>query len=390
MGALMEGRPDTGDQAARRRRAQRVLVGVLPTIVWLGALIAVAVLEWRTHQTSLVTGYGESPPIVLAHSEPGCVRTVYVRLFDMVRTGQMLVSLDDTEERILLGQVEKDLERLRADVLATATRMRFESARTAVDVQDVTRQFATDRETTRIDYLSQLVLDAKDRVQARWFAAEAEIVRGLCEAGSASPRELNEIEAAVESLRVAIEQNTDVIARKRAAFEESDRRWAEYLRHEPVESELETALAPLRLAADVRQRDVENLVRRIDQHLLRAPVDGQVTLLTVQDGDSVTAGAPLVEITAPSTNRVVAYIPETSVATIANGMRVTVRPALASAGAAPEMTGVVSSLSAAITEAPVRHRLYPTAPLYGRGFTVTLDDGQMLRTGERAEIHLRP
>jgi multidrug resistance efflux pump len=390
MGAQVQSRPDASDRTARRRRVQRVLVANVPTIVWLGAVAAVAVLEWRTHRTSLVTGYGESPPVVLAHSEPGCVRAVHVRLFDFVRPGQVLISLDDTEERILLMQVEKDLERVRAEVLATATRMRFESARTAVDVQDVTRQFATDRETTRIDYLSQLVLDAKDRVQARWFAAEAEIVRGLCDAGSASPRELNEIQAAVESLRVAIEQNVDVIARKRAAFEASDRRWAEYLRHEPVENDLETALAPLRLAEDVRQRDLENLVRRIDQHVLRAPVDGQVTFLAVQDGDSVSAGVPLVEITTPSTNRIVAYIPETSVSTIASGMRVTVRPATTPNGSAPFMTGVVSSLSAAITEAPVRHRLYPTAPLYGRGFTVTLDDGQALRTGERAEIYLEP
>lgn len=381
-------RPAAPD-APWRRRARRYLVASLPAVVWFAAVVAVIVLIRRTGQAVSVTGYGESAPVALACTEPGFVRTVHVSLFENVRAGQALVSLDDAEERILLAQAEKDLERLRAEVHAAATRMRFESARTAIDVQDVTRQFATDRETKRIDYLSQLVLDAKDRVQARWFAAEAEIVRGLCAAGSASTRELNEIESVLESLRVTIEQNADVINRRRAAFEEADRRWAEYLRHEPVESELEVALAPLRLAADVRQRDVENLVRRIDQHVLRAPIDGQVTLLAAQEGDAVFAGVPLVEITPPSTNRIVAYIPETAVSDVRANMRVTVRPANGQAGEPATFTGVVSGLSAAVTEVPPRHRLYPNVPMYGRGLVVTLDEGRRVRSGERAEVLLR-
>ena len=57
-------------------------------------------------------------------------------------------------------------------------------------------------------------------------------------------------------------------------------------------------------------------------------------------------------------------------------------------GTASELRGVVSAIAGAVTEAPARHRTYPTAPLYGRGFIVMLQGGKTVCTGERAEIML--
>ena len=376
------------NQIPRRswRRMRRPLMVALPVVVWVLAIGAALWMYRDAGTIAAINGFAEDQPVILAHLEPGVVREVYVRLYDQVCCGQMLVSMDDRQERIQLGATEKDIERLRAEVLAEEARLSAGNAWATADVDDLARRFAIDRENAHIDYLSQLAVDARDRILLRGTLAEYEIVRKLHDQASAPFRELNDIQTELDSLQATIAKNAEVLARQRKAFEEADRRWSRYVEHEEVATAYEPVLTPLRLAIDVRERDLQEIVLRIDAHVLRTPVDGQVTTLLAHAGERVQAGTALVTISPTFTSRVVAYLPESAVLLAEVGAPVSVNCLAAADDGQREYPATIVSLSATVDEAPARYRWLPAYPIWGRGLVAALNDNARLIPGEAVEI----
>lgn len=209
-------------------------------------------LHGRIGAAGTITGFADDQPVTLAHLEMGVVRGVHVQLHDEVACGQVLVSMDDREERIQLAAIEKDLERLRAEVAAAQARLPAENARVQADVDDLVRRFAVDRENARIEYLSQLVVDAHDRILLPGRMVEYETMRDLYAQGSAAVLELNEVQTEVDALQASIAQRAEVLNRLNEAFQDADQRWARFAGHEEVGTAFEPVLTPLRLAVDVR------------------------------------------------------------------------------------------------------------------------------------------
>ena len=377
------------NQVPRRlwwRRMRRPLMMGVPVVVWLLAIGAALQLHRQVGMVAAINGFAEDHPVTLAHLEPGIVREVYVELYDQVSHGEMLVSMDDRQERIQLDATEKDIERLGAEVLAEQARLAASNAWATADVDDLGRRFAVDRESAHIDYLSQLTIDARDRILLRGAAAEYEIVRKLHDQASAPFRELNDIQAELGSLQATVAENAEVLARKRKAFEDADRRWSRFVEHAEVATSYEPVLTPLRLAIDVRERDLQEIVRRIDAHVLRAPVDGQVTTLLAHAGDHVQAGTALVTISPTFTNRVVAYLPEQVILSAEVGAPVSVSCLAAADGGRREYPATIVNLSATVGEAPQRYWRLPTFPVWGRGLVATLNQDVRLVPGEAVRI----
>jgi multidrug efflux pump subunit AcrA (membrane-fusion protein) len=197
---------------------------------------------------------------------------------------------------------------------------------------------------------------------------------------------LNDIQTKMESLQASVDRNVDVLARKKEAFEQADQRWARFVEHADVATPHMPALTPLRLAVEVRRRELEQIVRRIDDHTLRAPIDGQVTALWSRAGDRVGQGATLAVISPSSTDRVVAYLPEGMVASVRVGAPVSIAPLAPFDTTLRRFDGTVVSLSATVDEAPPRYRRVPSAPVWGRGLVISLGGGARLIPGETVTV----
>ncbi|MCK4660096.1 MAG: HlyD family efflux transporter periplasmic adaptor subunit [Phycisphaerae bacterium] len=372
----------------RRRWTRRLFISVLPTAVWVLAIAAAFHLYQRTGARCTISGFAEDQPVTLAHLEPGIVKRTYVQLYDRVTLGQVLVSMDDRQERIQLAVIEKDLQRLRLEVVAEQARVSADNARAIIDFEDLARRFAVDREAAHLDYLSELVADARDRILLRGADVEYDITRGLYETGNAPFHELNDIQTQVDSLRAALVENAEVIKRAKKALEAANSRWIEFVEREGMDVALEPVLAPLRLAIEVRQRDLDDLMLQIDIHVLRSPIDGQVTFLAAHPGDRVEAGAPLVVVSPTSTGMVVAYLSEPTVLSARVGDPVQVRCLATVDGLHREYAGTIARLADTITETPPRYREFPTYPVWGRGLVVALEEGVRLVPGEAVRIAL--
>ncbi|MHC4064912.1 MAG: HlyD family secretion protein [Planctomycetota bacterium] len=378
--------PKPTSSPQRQRRIRRLAITALPTTVWLLAIVAAFQLYHRLSTARTVTGHARDALVTVAHLEQGVVRKVQVDLYEHVAPGQVLMAMDDSEERILLAGIEKDIERLTADVTAERARILADNARAVADFEDLARRFAIDREAAHVDYLARFAEDARNRALLRGAEIEYQLVRSLYEQGNAPRREFNDIKTEVDSLRTAIERNAGVLEREKQAFEETDRRWIQFVDKEGIAAPYEPVLTPLRLAIEVRRRDLEEIVRRIDSHVIRAPIGGQVASLLAQAGDRVQAGTPLASISPTATGEVVVYLSEGLALTAQVGAPVSVTPLASATGAKRQYAGTIVSLSPVVEEAPPRYRALPNYPVWGRGLVVALNDGMHLVPGEAVTI----
>ncbi len=368
------------------RRLGRWTLRSVPVIVWSAAIVAALLMHLRVGGAAHVTGYAEESIVSLSHLEPGTVRTVHVELYETVQPGQLLVSMDDHVEQAELATVQEDVKRLGAEVLAEQERLRAETAIASADADDLLRRAELDRDATHIDYLTQMMTFARDRILLRGLEVEYGIVRDLHDADNAAFRELNDLETQVNALKATQQENEGILKRRKEAFLEADRRCQVARDHATAPLDADSVLTPFRIAIQVRQHELTEIIARIDAHVLRAPRGGQVVALNVHPGDRVLAGHPLVLISAPYSQRVVAYLPEDMIHVADLGSDVTIER-LAIGARRPLLHGKVVDLSTAVTEAPPRFRQLPNNPVWGRGVVITLTgNDDLLVPGEAVDI----
>jgi multidrug resistance efflux pump len=368
-----------------RRKWRQIAAHNAPLAVWLLAIVAALKVHEQMGPAGRFTGYAEDTTVTVAHLEPGTVRNVLVREHELVEQGQLLVTMDVTEERQLQATIQKDIERLRSEVLAEAARVSAENARADGDRGEHMRRLLVDREAAHIEYLAQVMTNTRDRIQLRGDEVEYDIVRRLHKGEDAAFRELNEIETRVHALREQVDKNEVVLARMKDAFTEADRRWHNFREQDEGVIPFDPIITPLRLAAEVREAELNELYQLIESHSHRAPIAGQVTSISARPGDQLLSGAPLLTISAPRTDRGIVYLAENEVLSVQTGDRVMVRRIATGRGADSAFEGKIVRMSSVVTEAPLRFRAAPNWPVWGRAMIIALDS-KVLMPGEAIAI----
>ncbi len=371
-------------------RVRGILARTVPVAAWIAMILVAINLHQRRSPGGAVVGYAEYNPVTLSYLQSGAVRGLHVSLHEHVRPGQVVVTMDDSMERSRLSTIQKDIERLAAEVGAERGRLQFARADDRRNDDGLERRFLVDRETFHVEYLATLVGDARDRIRLRGGLVEYEIIKGLYERGDAEFREFNDQQTEVDALAAKIEENKALLQRQQLAFDDADQRWFRYRDSRTGPVEFDVVLTPLRLAVEVRQRELNELVYQIDAHVLRAPIDGQVSKLFAHAGDRVQAGSPLLRISPTATDRAILYLPEHQAGLAAVGMPVSVRRLASIGGSRILLAGRITSLAPAIDEVPLRYRLAPDRPEWGRAAVVALDDGVLLMPGEAISVSFLP
>lgn len=368
------------------RRMRRLFEAFAPAAVWLVAIAAAGYLYSKRSMTGTITGYAEVRPVTVAHLEPGMVRELRAQLHQLVEPGELLAKMDDRDDRLELSTITTDLKRLQGEVKAERTRLNLEQAGVELDTDDLSRRLLVDREAAHIQYLVQLVERAGDQATLDGTLVEYGILERLFEDEQANFREVNLLKTQVDALRARILKNDEALKRMKKAFEEADQRWFTFNDRQQEPVDYESVLTPIRMAADVREKEIHELIFRIDQHALRAPVRGQITAVLVEPGDRVLAGEPLITISPTATDRVVAYLPEDKTRIVYLGEPVRVYPLAGGVGGRQGVPGTVLSVADSVTEAPLRFRKVPNWPVWGREVVVALADDMTLMPGEAVSL----
>ncbi|HEY9024767.1 MAG TPA: HlyD family secretion protein [Burkholderiaceae bacterium] len=205
----------------------------------------------------------------------GIVRQVRVADTDPVHAGDVLVVLDDTDARLALAQAEAELGRAQRRVRGYVANDESLAAQVA----------ARDSERTRAT--AQVEAANADFVRARIDLDRRE---ALADTGSVSGDEVTRARAAFENARASLTAARAAAAQSganRAAAAGQREMNATLIAGTTEEANPEVALARAR-----RDQARVNLERTV----VRAPMDGVVAKRSVQLGQQVQAGAPLLSV----------------------------------------------------------------------------------------------
>lgn len=241
---------------------------------------------------------------IISPQVSGYVTRVSVQDFAEVKAGQILATIDDRIYRARVAQAEANVAAQEAALANSAQAQK-------------SREVATDSQNAGIA-----------NAQAQLAKAEADMrrARALVADGSISTREFDQTRAALLASQAALQQ-----ARASRAIGTQDIRTV-VVGRAGLEAAVASANAQLRLA----QIDLDNTV-------IRAPTDGQLSEIGVRQGAYVTAGTQLLSIV-PHNVWVIANFKEAQTDDMAIGQPAQFRvDALGSA----ELTGRIENLSPA-------------------------------------------
>ena len=237
-------------------------------LLTLGAVVAVAGIAWggyewlvASHYENTDNAYVQGNVIQITPQVGGTVMSIHADDTDFVRAGQPLVKLDPADARVALDQAEAALGQTVRQVRTVYANNGSLAAQVALREADVQKAMAAQAR-------------AQDDYKRR---------ASLVGTGAISGEELNHAETELNAARSAVNaaQAAVVGAREQLAGNQAMTSGTDVEQHPQVQA----AAAKVREAWLAQQRAV-----------LVAPVDGYVAKRTVQLGQRIAAGSPLMSI----------------------------------------------------------------------------------------------
>ncbi len=247
--------------AARNGKRRRALAGIAAVVVLAGG--AWGLYEWlvASHYEGTDNAYVQGNVIQITPQIGGTVMAIMADDTDFVKAGQPLVRLDPADARVALEQADAALAQAVRQVRTLYANNGTLAAQVSLRQADVVRAQSD-------------IARAQDDLQRR---------RALSGNGAVSKEELNHAETQLANARSALAaaQAGVTAAREQLASNQS------------LTEGVGVEQSPGVLAAAARVREAYLATRRTE---LPAPVDGYVARRTVQLGQRVAAGTPLMSV----------------------------------------------------------------------------------------------
>lgn len=261
--------------AVREQRRNRLLAGLAGVVLLAGAAAGAYWWLHASHFVSTDNAYAAAEVAQVTPSIGGTVLEVLVRDTQTVKQGDVLVRIDPTDARLALAQAEAELAR-------ATRRVKGYVANDGGLKAQVTAREADEK-----------------RAAAQLLAAEADMERAtidlqrrqaLARSGSVSGEELTQAQNAFAAAKAqqasAVAAQAQARANREAAIGAKQVN-ATLIEGADAETNPEVQLAQAR--RDQAQVD-------LDRSTVRAPIDGVVAKRSVQIGQRVQAGAPLMTV----------------------------------------------------------------------------------------------
>lgn len=280
---------------------------LLPVLVWLAAVVLVAQL-WRGRAARIdAVGIVEARQTAVVSMRRGVVTDLRVDLFDEVQAQQVLVRLDDSAVRAALAAADTKAKQLDAQLDVVARQL-------DEDPSAPSRGDALRVERLRLEKLHGMIALGNDQIRLQRLAAALDGARALFTTEVAGGEGQSDIRTQHEALAQKIEA-----ARQTLAMLEGR------LREATSAGPTSLAPAPLREAISVQLERVEEITVECEGLTLRSPLDGVVTAVYLRDGDTVTAGAPIMTVAEPNSMQIVSFVEQGTSVDPEEGMEVEVR-----------------------------------------------------------------
>lgn len=314
----------------------------------------------------------------------GRITSILVTTHQQVEAGSVIATLDDTAARLDREVALLRIEELGAELQAARQRLQLEDVERTTDLLNLRRRLELDRLDAMLGQVEEKGRKSRDDAALVGLAADLTRVSSL--AGDAlAIRRLDSARADHDALSARSEGRSATIG----AWEQAELSALERLEELPVQTDElgDELLLPLRAAIRTAEKRLEFTRLAIDQCAIRAPVTGQVAAILQRPGEEVVVDEPILNISAASTSRVVAWLKEEQFTRIQVGDAIQIRQI-----SAPSVLrrGEVESLGPAVAVVPIHALRDPTIPEFGLPVIVRLPDSLHLTPGERVQVQLLP
>ncbi|HXU32300.1 MAG TPA: HlyD family secretion protein [Thermoanaerobaculia bacterium] len=332
----------TEDQPAANgrgfNRSRMALVGVLALVI---AVVGGAFV-WRHLSGRISTDdaqvEGDSSPI--ASRVGGTIAKVLVRENDNVKAGTLLVAIDPRDYEIALSKAQADLAEAEANARGAHSNLPVASASSSSKLSMTASQLAgaqarlASAKAKLEEAKANSVRATQDLERTQTLIAKDEIARRDYDAAVASAAATKASKDAAEAAVNEAERGIDAA---RAAL--ADARTA------PQQIEMANAKAD---STDAKIAQARSALRKAELDLeycsVKAPVDGVVTRKSIEPGQVIAAGQPLLSLVSLDDVWVVANFKESQLAKLRVGQRVEIE---VDAYGGKSWPGKVESISAA-------------------------------------------
>jgi multidrug resistance efflux pump len=336
-------------------------------MVWVAAICVAVILASR--QQTYIDGVGIVEPRVVAVAPlvDGTVHSIGVDLFDTVTVGQTLAVMDDTLVTAELMTAQAELTRLGTAIRQENHRLELELAARSMDEVNDLRRFVLNEEAASLDYMDRVVQQKSDEVTLTRLALLMGRQKGLVQENILDEDAYDDVRLRHDALETRIRENVAVIEASRQRLNEATARRESRSATQISQTDVATLLSPLQEAVAVQQATINEITRRSEQLVLRAPLAGQVANIIHRPGETVLSGQALLTISDPDAARVIAYVDEGAAHDVEIGADVELR----SRGAVNQiaMARIVKT-APQIQEMPQRLWRNPISAQWGRSFLV--------------------
>lgn len=263
----------------------------LPVAVFACSVILTAMIWSRYASAPTLVGQVEAVRADVASQLPGRVSQLEVAEFSRVKAGDPVVRVITTDPKILessLAVIKAEIELLqaRSEPFLTRERNHLDFAR------------------IELDWLSQRVELASDRVQLQYAESEfSRVSRLYHQATNSNVVSKDQYEIALRdqrSLNAKVAERSKLVAGLEQQLQS--------FHYPPGGSTTNGYPNFLRATLDLQDQRLRLAEARLSPVLLRAPIDGTVSAVYRRDGETVSAGQPIVTITSPHSQRILSYV----------------------------------------------------------------------------------
>lgn len=282
----------------------------MPLVVWSLAVAAAYVLVQRQQVYVDAVGIVEAHTTFVAPLFDGTVQSLRVDLLDEVAAGDVVAIMDDALIRSELHVAEMELDRVRALLDAEIARFNQEQQVQEVAVKSDSRSFLLNEEQARLDHLDRVTAHETDKVELERLRVELGRQKSMLEQSLIDKASYDLTRLAHEALRVKVEKDAAAIAMAEKNIATASARREELDSAEVPPTPADAVLHSLQADIVAQEAVVAEVKSRQEALTLRAPVSGQVTLITRRPGESMLAGDPIFTIVGAGPKRVTAYVHE--------------------------------------------------------------------------------
>ena len=357
----------------------RLTQGILPVVVCVMTAGAAYWLYRDSPGLAGVHGVAEAREYTASSMEPGWLSSLEVVLGQRVSRGQVLASLDKGVLEQEIKVAEAELRELEAQVPAKGKSLDLSGLETD-------RTFQSDLEKAEVELGEARAECARTHAELAGVKEEISRQRELVQHRMAPADRMYQLQVRLTALQQAVTSCPSRIEalekRKQAAWQRFDG-WRSSGRGSLDGNANHVQLQPLRLRSTRQQEYLRLLKMRVENMVLRAPIDGYVVKVNAMTGSVLTLGEPLIVIVEANPQQVIAYLEEDRSYSVVAGDKALMRPR-DRAGVPAE--GTVAAVAATVSQMPQRFWPAPTQPRWGRQVFIRTDANHSLAPGEAFDI----